>query len=120
MAGSDENTLVSLAGLLENNELLKTYIESQFYSYYDLLSDAYDVYGQRTENLDGTTTLDEEIKDGATVKATYTGTISADGNSLTETTTIKGIGPNGGDVTKTRSWTIDEETGEISGVITND
>ena len=112
-----DNTLVTLNGLSENNELLKTYIGIQFSSYYDLLADTYDVYGQRTENDDGTTTLTEEIRDGSTVKATYSGTMSSDGNSITETTTIKGIGAGGSDVIKTRTYTINDNDGSISGVI---
>lgn len=71
-----------------------------------MLCEMYNVYSQVTEEADGTTEISEQVKDGDTIIATRTSTLSSDLNSITETTTI-------GSVTQTKLITLNEEAGTV-------
>lgn len=108
MSEQNPSPLVTLELLQEHDELLKDYISNNSSTTtYDMLCEMYNVYSQETEESDGTTKITEQVQDGETVKATRTSILSADLNSITETTTI-------GDVTQTRVITIDETAGTVS------
>lgn len=101
---------MTLEHLQEHDQLLKDYIDgNSSTTTFDMLCEMYDVYSQETEESDGTTKITEEVKDGETIKATRTSILSADLNSITETTTI-------GTVTQTRVITINESAGTVSAV----
>ena len=106
-------TSISIENLEQHDALLREYIDNRFFDYYDLLCERYNLYYSERTLPSGETEATEEIKDGVTLKAKNVSVMSADGNTIVETITIKG----NPDKVKTRTWTIDTVAGTVTAIV---